>query len=55
MTLKDLADLAQLTLIPAILISLLGLWFNVHDDRRRAVEKIEGGRWKSAMPNGKKS
>jgi hypothetical protein len=39
MTLKDLADLAQLTLIPAILISLLGLWFNMHDNRRRAVEK----------------
>jgi hypothetical protein len=39
MTLKDWADLAQLTLVPAILISLLGLWYNMHETRKQAAER----------------
>jgi hypothetical protein len=38
MTLKDWADLAQITLFPAILVSLVGLWFTLNDARKRAVE-----------------
>src|SRR5208337_3522076 len=38
MPLKDWADLAQITLIPAILVSLVGLWFTLNDARKRAIE-----------------
>jgi hypothetical protein len=37
-TLKDLADLAQITLFPAILLSLVGFWFTLKDARKRAIE-----------------
>src|SRR5690348_16123919 len=37
-TLKDWADLAQITLFPTILLSLVGFWFTLNEARKRAIE-----------------